>query len=440
MPNEEVAKKVGVWPRGTGWVWGMTISTWGIWLICSFNFGVVWTLGPLLIDKWSLTPGVWALFLAVMQWVRGASGVPGAAISDRIGSGYKRKYFWGIMVVFYTIVSLLTAFRTIASTFIRFVLLRCGVQIGGGVEETVRPSVVAEVWPDEHRGFALGLTHTGFPLGVLLSGLLVSWVLGRFGSDSWRYVFYFTLISIIPLVWYYSISKREAYEKAYAEFDKRGLTKPSLAKEVSELSGAQLVLKTLKIRNVQSAAINAGIFMGVLSMFMAFYPKYLSEIHGFNYAQVAALAVAWSITGALFQVLLPWWSDRLGRKPILTLAAIWMGLIMIALPFCTTLLLVILVQIAFGFVVNAVYPILYAVGAESSEKGGVATAVSVVALVLFLFGGGFPLLVSPLIQVFGGWGVARGYLWIFGIMAALCFIAAAIQHWRSTETAVLARK
>jgi MFS family permease len=142
----------------------------------------------------------------------------------------------------------------------------------------------------------------------------------------------------------------------------------------------------------------------------------------------------------MFQVLLPWWSDRVGRKPVLTLAAIWMGLIMLALPFCTTLLLVILIQIAFGFVVNAVYPILYAVGAESAEKGGVATAVSVVALVLFLFGGGFPLLVSPLIQVFGGWGVARGYIWIFGIMAALCFIAAAIQHWRSTETAVLAKK
>lgn len=440
MSNEEVGKKVGVWPQGTRWVWGMTISTWAIWLMCCFNFGVVWALGPLLIDRWYLTPGAWALFLAVMQWTRGVFGVPGAAISDRIGSGYKRKYFWGAMVIFYTIVSLFTAFRTISATFIRFILLRCGVQIGSGVEETVRPSVVAEIWPDEHRGFALGLTHTGFPLGVLLAGLLVSWVLGRFGSDNWRYVFYFTLISVIPLVWYYLISKRGNYEKAYAEFDKRGLTKPSLAREVSEVSGAQLVLRTLKIRNVQSAAINAGLFMGVISMFMAFYPKYLSEIHGFNYAQVAALAVAWSITGAIFQVLLPWWSDRRGRKPVLTLAAIWMGLIMIALPFATTLLLVILVQIAYGFVINAVYPILYAVGAESAEKGGVATAVSIVALVLFLGGGGFPLLVSPLIQVFGGWGVERGYIWIFGIMAALCFIAAAIQHWRTTETAVLAKK
>ncbi len=440
MSNEEVAKKVGVWPRGTGWVWGMTISTWAIWLMNCFNFGVVWALGPLLIDRWYLTPAAWTLFLAVMQWTRGAFGVPGAAISDKIGSGYKRKYFWGVMIVFYTIVSFLTAFRTISMTFIRFILVRCGVQIGCGVEETVRPSVVAEVWPDEHRGFALGLTHTGFPFGVLLAGLLVSWTLGRFGSDNWRYVFYFTLISFVPLVWYYLISTKGAYEKAYVEFDRKGLTKPSLAREVSEVSGGQLVARTLKIRNVQSSAINAGLFMAVISMFMAFYPKYLSEIHGFNYAQVAALAVVWSITGAIFQVLLPWWSDRLGRKPVLTLAAIWMGLVMIALPFCTTLLLVILVQIAYGFVINAVYPILYAVGAESAEKGGVATAVSVVALVLFLLGGGFPLLVSPLIQVFGGWGVARGYIWIFGIMAALCFIAAAIQHWRTTETAVLAKK
>ena len=112
---EKVGKKAGVWPRGTGWVWGMTISTWAIWLMCSFNFGVVWTLGPLLIDKWALTPGAWALFLAVMQWVRGASGVPGAAISDKIGAGYKRKHFWGAMVIFYTIVSLLTAFRDISA-------------------------------------------------------------------------------------------------------------------------------------------------------------------------------------------------------------------------------------------------------------------------------------------------------------------------------------
>ena len=445
MSNEKVveAKKPGIWPswpRVPAWCWGITIFNWLVWLFGAFDWTVVLVLGPVIIDEWSLSAPTWTLMLAFFYWVRGAFAVPGAAISDKIGSGYKRRYTWGIAAVTYSFLSLLTAFKSISLTIMRFFWLRLGVQAGGGVEETVRVAVISEAWPDEHRGFALGLSHTGFPVGSLFAGLVASWVLMTYGSINWRYVFFFTLLTFPPFIVYYLLSSKKGYEKAYAEFDRRGLTKPSFGEMEKGEKGISLVLRTLKIRNVQSIAINHSIFLGVWTMFMSYFPKYLVEIRGFNFAQVARLVVVWTLTGALFQFLLPWWSDRLGRKRILTFAALWMGLVMLCLPFTTTLLLVILVQVAYGFVLNAVYPMLYGMAAESSEKGAVATAVSIPAFCSLVFGGLLPLLVSPLIGIFGGWGVARGYIWIFYIMAALCFIAAAVQHWRTTETAILAKK
>ena len=445
MSNGEVAgvKKRSIWPswpKVPGWCWGIMLFNWMVWLFGAFDYSVVLVLGPVIIDEWSLSATTWALMLAFFNWIRGAFGIPGAVISDKIGPGYKRRYTWGIAAVIYSFFSLLTAFKSISFTILRFFGLRSMVQAGCGVEETVRLAVMSEAWPDEHRGFALGLTHTGFPLGCLFAGFVASWVLAKYGNENWRYVFFFTLLTFPPFIVYYLLSSKKGYEKAYAEFDRRGLTKPHFGEAEKGERGISLVLRSLKNKNVQSVAINTGIFMGVWTMFMSFFPKYLVEIRGFNFAQVARLAVVWAFTGALFQFLLPWWSDRLGRKRILTFAAIWMGLIMLCLPFTTTLLLVILVQVAYGFVLNAVYPMLYGMAAESSEKGAVATAVSIAAFSLFFCGGLFPLVVSPLIGVFGGWVVVQGYIWIFYIMAALCFVAAAVQHWRTTETAILAKK
>ena len=445
MSNEEVAgvKKRSIWPtwpKVPAWCWGIMLFNWMVWLFGAFDYSVVLVLGPVIIDEWSLSATTWTLMLALFNWIRGAFGIPGAAVSDKIGPGYKRRYTWGIAAVTYSFFSLLTAFKSISFTILRFFGLRSMVQAGGGVEETVRLAVMSEAWPDEHRGFALGLTHTGFPLGSLFAGLVASWVLAKYGNENWRYVFFFTLLTFPPFIVYYLLSSKKGYEKAYAEFDRRGLTKPHFGETEKGERGISLVLRSLKNKNVQSVAINTGIFMGVWTMFMSYFPKYLVEIRGFNFAQVARLVVVWTLTGALFQFLLPWWSDRLGRKRILTFAAIWMGLIMLCLPFTTTLLLVILVQVAYGLVLNAVYPMLYGMAAESSEKGAVATAVSIAAFSLFFCGGLFPLVVSPLIGAFGGWGMVRGYIWIFYIMAALCFITAAVQHWRTTETAILAKK
>ena len=56
----------------------------------------------------------------------------------------------------------------------------------------INVALVGEWCPREHRGFAVGVHHTGFPLGQFATGALIALVLGVSG---WREAFL-----VIPLI------------------------------------------------------------------------------------------------------------------------------------------------------------------------------------------------------------------------------------------------
>ncbi len=76
----------------------------------------------------------------------------------------------------YTALSLFPGLKQISHGLTAFVLLRVGVNLGAGWGEPVGVSNTAEWWPKEKRGFALGVHHTGYPIGALLSGVVASFV------------------------------------------------------------------------------------------------------------------------------------------------------------------------------------------------------------------------------------------------------------------------
>lgn len=424
------------WPQAHRISWIVIIVTWLIWLLNSFDYMVVFSVGPIIIEEFGLTAAKWGLILAFLNLLRAVAAVPTSIYSDRLGSGWRRKYFWVPAIILYSICGAACIFRSISGSLAGLVALRSGVQIGTGADETVGVAATSEWWAKEHQGFAIGLHHTGFPLGGLLAGLLVTWHLTSFGVDNWRWVFIWTLLSIPLALYWWKMANEKNMNKVYLHMDKGGLHRPHSGEVVEGRASLKTFFKSLKNRNILICAINSGIFMGVWTLWMAIYPNFLHQVHKFDYAHVAALSVVWTITGAAFQFLIPWLSDFVGRRNLLIISAFHQALVFLLMPYAGTLFLIIGIQVFYGLTLNAVYPMLYTMSAESAEEGGVATAVSVAMIGMFLAAAVVPYLLTPVIDMFGGWASVQGYYYLFYIMAGLLAIAGILQAFGTKETAI----
>jgi MFS family permease len=262
-----------------------------------------------------------------------------------------------------------------------FFLLRAAVNVGAVACETIGVTATAEWWARRQRGFAVGFHHTGFPIGTFIAGQLVAFVLAVFGTDNWRNVFWFSLLSLPLVALYWWLSTPGKFEEVHRRMDDNGLERPDAGEGTARPEGPWWGV--LRQREVVLAAAYSGLFMAVFFMFSIAFPAYLAFVGGFSFAQVASYAVVWAITGALFQVLLPTLSDRIGRKPILVGAGLYAGAVLLLLPYATSALMVFGVQILYGVVLNAVYPICYAVCADAAPRGRTATAISISTTLLF---------------------------------------------------------
>lgn len=425
---------------GTAWIpknthpyaWATLGVTWAIWVFNAMDFAFIPVLGPVIVEEFGLSGTAFGGFLAALFLLRAVADLPVSAWSDRLGSGWRRKILWAPIIVFYAVVSALTAIRGISSTVWSFFALRAAVNVGGVACETLGITATSEWWAKSQRGFAVGTHHTGFPIGSFIAGQLVALTLSVFGNENWRYVFWFSLLSLPFVALYWWLSTPEKFEKVYRRIDENGLERPYTAEESvrSDIPWWHV----LKSREVVLASLYVSLFIAVFFIFSSAFPLYLAFVGGYSFAQVASYAVIWAITGALFQVLLPSLSDYVGRKPILVAAGFYAGIIMLLLPYATNIVLVFGVQILYGVVTNSIYPICFSVCADAAPTGRAATAVSVSLVSLWVASAVAVLFTGFVIQAGGGFESQSGYRTLFYVMSALSF-AAGILYLFAGETA-----
>src|SRR5215472_18633665 len=108
-------------------------------------------------------------------------------LSDRYGRARALK--WSILAF-----SLLTAFTATSRSVTELVFWRSLVGIGLGGEWAAGSVLVAETWPERHRGKAIGLMQSAWAIGYLVAALLSAAVLPTWG---WRTLF---LLAVLPAV------------------------------------------------------------------------------------------------------------------------------------------------------------------------------------------------------------------------------------------------
>lgn len=123
-----------------------------------------------------------------------ASAIGGALfglLADRVGR--TRALMLSILVY-----SLASGACGLSTTIVQLAIFRFILGLGMGGEWTAGAALIAETWPAEHRGKALGLMQSAWAIGEIVAAGVVAAVLPGFG---WRAVFFVGVLPALIVFW-----------------------------------------------------------------------------------------------------------------------------------------------------------------------------------------------------------------------------------------------
>ncbi|XJC77112.1 MFS transporter [Delftia tsuruhatensis] len=184
---------------------------------------------------------------------------------------------------------------------------------------------------------------------------------------------------------------------------------------------------TLANRSIALTAGNTLLTQVVYMGINVVLPAYLYNIMGLSLAESAGMSVVFTLTGILGQLVWPALSDVIGRRVTLVICGLWMAASVGAFYFADTMALVVVMQLLFGLVANAVWPIYYAVASDCAQPAATSTANGIITTAMFVGGGIAPVLMGSLISLGGGWTSPGGYALCFLVMAGCALGGVALQ-------------
>jgi MFS family permease len=349
-------------------------------------------------------------------------------LSDRIGTGYRRTWVWNVAMLIGILGGALTF--GLAGSFAAFLLLRIPMGISRGGSEPVNVALVSEWWPKEHRGFAVGVHHTGFPFGQFLTGALIAAVLGVAG---WREAFLLIPLLGIPIiVAQIFVGTRRNQQRVYDWIDRRGLTRP-----LPELSTRQTgsavapVLEALRSANVRWSVLLIFLFLWAEAGATTFLTGQLVG-QGMDLGTAALLSGASGLTGWIGQVVWGAWSDHAGRKFAIRFLVIGWAVTVLAMALITSPASAWIVLLAWGLFRNAPFPVVYALLIDSVPKAAGTAMGLMIGIALGLSG----VLAAPV----SGWIIDEfGYGVHYGVLAVICLVGL-VPLARISETVPVAQR
>ena len=120
-----------------------------------------------------------------------AGGLLFGFVADRIGR--TRALMISILVY-----SLSSGACGLSSSIVQLAIFRFILGLGMGGEWTTGAALIAETWPAEHRGKALGLMQSTWAIGEMIAAAVVAFVLPRYG---WRAVFFVGVLPALFVLW-----------------------------------------------------------------------------------------------------------------------------------------------------------------------------------------------------------------------------------------------
>jgi len=371
----------------------------------------------------------WAVSVVLIGCMFGA-GLAGP-ISDRIG----RRRFMLVSAVLFFVSALGCAFP---QNIFQFVLFRFVGGLGIGSASILAPLYIAEVSPARIRGALVSVNQMAIVTGILLA-YFVNWAFAGVGPSNWRWMYgmgavpslvFFGLLLRVPESprW---LVKMEREPEALAVLS-RVNDHAAAAEEVRSIKETLLLEKgslAELFRPGFRQAIFIAIVLAVLQQItginaILYYAPRIFERAGFERISAIGQSTIVGFVNMLFTVVAILLVDKVGRKPLLLIAAAGMGLSQLLLGAAfkvehlagSAILLLILLYIA--FFAMAMGPIVWVVLSEifPTRMRGSAMAIATVALWVadFAVTLSFPVIADRLNETTA--------FWFYALMCAVDFL------------------
>jgi MFS family permease len=161
------------------------------WMLDAFDVMLYALVLTAVIDDLGLTKSSAGLIGSVTLVAGAVGGVAFGVVADRHG---RTRALMGSILMY----SVFTALCGLSQSGLQLALFRIGLGLGMGGEWASGAALVAETWPDEHRGKALGLMQSAWAVGYALAAVVTSLVLPVWG---WRAVFFVGVLPALFTLW-----------------------------------------------------------------------------------------------------------------------------------------------------------------------------------------------------------------------------------------------
>jgi len=228
--------------------WGMLAITTLAILATSIDAQILPTILPGIIKDFHLS-AVEAGFLNSLFFFGTIIGAIGfGVLGDVIGTGYRRGWTWIVSMAISVVGGI--ASWLFAFSYTAFAWLRLPMGVSRGGSEPLNVALVSDWWQRENRGFAVGVHHTGFPIGQFVGPALMALVLAL-GGD-WRAVWLIIpLIGIPIMVAQALLGTRRNQARVYEWMKQQDLTPPhpEVGGRGQLLNLGKVILNTFSDRN-----------------------------------------------------------------------------------------------------------------------------------------------------------------------------------------------
>ncbi len=246
--------------------------------------------------EFSLSAATAGALASVTLLTSAFGGVAFGVLADRIGRA--RALMWSILIY-----SVFTALTATSGSLAELLLWRSLVGIGLGGEWAAGSVLVAESWPAEHRGKAIGLMQSGWAIGYILAAVLASAILPTHG---WRALFAVGVLPALLAFWIFrSVPEPEVWRRG-----RRAERTPLAA-----------ALRPPVLRNAIAATVVTTTVLFAYWGLFTWIPAYLASPvasggAGMSVVRSSGWIIPMQVGAFLGYVLFGVLADRFGRKPV----------------------------------------------------------------------------------------------------------------------------
>jgi predicted MFS family arabinose efflux permease len=290
------------------------------------DFMVMSPLGDMLMKSMSLTTSQFGFAVSAYAFSAGASGLLTAGFADR----FDRKK---LLLFFYIGFIAGTLFCGLATTYPMLIAARILTGLFGGVMGSISLAIVADLFPLQQRGRAMGFMQMGFGASQVLGIPISLYIANHWG---WQSPF-LMIVGLATLIWLAVLFKLQA------------VTKHLEVK--SEKTAFKHLWHTIKLRNYRVGFLSTALLSLGGFMMMPWGSAFAINNLKVTYGQLPILFMVGGLVSLIIMPLVGKLSDKIDKFKIFTGAALWMMVVvvvytnLVSVPFYILIIMNILMMI-----------------------------------------------------------------------------------------------